>query len=386
MGWPIARRLAQAESIDLTVFDLNADAVASFDGESRRAASFDDAITGADVVLTILPADDHVRSVADVVAKVGAPGMIFLDFSTIGPATIRGIADSLSPLGIATVSVGMTRSTAAAEAGTLVLYVGGQRVDVETAAPIFEAVSEAAPLVGSLEAAKVMKLANNLVIATINIAILEAVALAERCGLTVGQVVDGLRERGVTSWVLTNHIEQYVIPDDLGPGRFSTVYMAKDMALCSEIATGFGYPAMFPGMAAAMYRGTTAMGFGQHYHMIVLEWLRRSAAVQDSRASLDDPSGALDSLAAGVDAIQRLVTEEAVELAARSGVDADEAREHLSNGSAGNVWLSSTLGKGHHQPGVAENSRALLDDVIALARRVDYPGLVFESARVGTFR
>jgi 3-hydroxyisobutyrate dehydrogenase-like beta-hydroxyacid dehydrogenase len=100
----------------------------------------------------------------------------------------------------------------------------------------FDAMAGDVVIVGSNASAKAFKIVNNMVVAILDILICESIVLAGLAGLPGQAVVDALEDAGVTSWVLQNHIVKYVLPDDLGPGRFSTRYMAKDVSLCNAFA------------------------------------------------------------------------------------------------------------------------------------------------------
>ncbi len=88
--------------------------------------------------------------------------------------------------------------------------------------------------------------------------------------------MSALAENGADSWALHNHIMRYVLPEDLGPGRFSTLYMAKDVRLCAELAASVGLPAFFCGLSRAYYRGSVSHGHGD-YHMIAIRLMESAA-------------------------------------------------------------------------------------------------------------
>ncbi len=76
----------------------------------------------------MLPADSHVRSVVAEVVETAERGQVFADLSTIAPATIEAVANELADVGVRTLSVAITRGTAAAERGELGLFVGGDDI------------------------------------------------------------------------------------------------------------------------------------------------------------------------------------------------------------------------------------------------------------------
>ena len=381
MGEPLARRLAGVPGVSLTVFDVSEERLAAVDGIARRAASVADAARGADAVLTVLPADRHVEAVAAEIEAVATPGQVFVDLSTIGPATIERVAARLARAGVITVSVAITRGTAAARRGELALFVG---VDGELPAvirPALDALASELLVVPGLAGAKALKIANNALLACLDIAICEALVLGRRFGLAFEAVTDRLPEVGGESWALSNHVIRHVLTDDLGPGHFSTVNMAKDVELFLDLAQSGRVPAPFAGVAAACYRGVIAAGLGEHYHPIVIRWLEQGAWMP--RATEAAPPRALDTIAAGVVAVQALVTREALIVLDRTGIAPAEGAGHLARGSAANASLEGVAGALDGGDWAAPVPGSLAD-ALALAKATAVPAMMLEAGRVAT--
>ena len=386
MGHPMATRLSHVPGIELSLFDVDDARLQRAATLGRPAKSVADAVADADVVFTVLPADQHVRTVVEQLAEHGRDGQTFVDFSTIGPATILNSRDVLEKHGIATVGVALTRSTAAAAAGELVLFAGGLDATGSRLREAFAAMAAEVRDVGDIATAKAMKLANNMAIACMDVAICEAIVLGRSRGLTTEEIVEGLGSRGADSWPLRNHIERYVLPDDLGPGRFSTRYMAKDVALYTEMALAQGIPSVLAGIVTTQYRGTVAHGYGDHYHMIVLRWQELAAAVERrsvAPASADQRDADLDLLARGVAAVQALATEDALASVTATGLPRLEAATHLQAASAGNDYLATVIADSTTGLAPDDITRLAedLDAVCALTEAMDVPGQMFELAR-----
>ena len=130
------------------------------------------------------------------------------------------------------------------------------------------------------------------------------------CGLTASR-----------SWPLENHIVIYVLPDDLGPGRFSTLYMAKDVSLYGKLAQSQGVPSFFAATINAYYRGTVAHGHGNDYHMIVLRWLEQGANSADYKVEGGEPDAeTVRTIARGVEAVQTLIALETLGVLVNAGI------------------------------------------------------------------
>ncbi|MBO0692133.1 MAG: NAD(P)-dependent oxidoreductase [Acidimicrobiaceae bacterium] len=389
MGYPMARRLSQRSGVELVLFDNHGPTLErAKELGGRIASSVEDAVSDAEAVFTVLPADAHVAEVASQVARVGRSGQLFVDFSTIGPDTIVKVSEDLSVVGIGTVSLAMTRSTAAAATGQLMLLGGG----LENLDPAVEAalgsVAEEIRDVGSLAASKAMKVANNMVVACLDLAIIEAMVLGQALRFAPVEVLDAMKKNGADSWPIVNHIERYLLPDDMGPGRFSTKYMAKDVGLYSEAALAVGVPSYFAGLVRAAYRGLVATGHADDYHMIVIHWLEDGAALGErakaTRAVPIAPGnpGDVVNIARGMAAVQALVSEDALEFMARLDVSRTAAAEHMQRGSSGSDYVNGVLdGTNAEGPSELGHFDEDLRAVLELAERASVPTAMFETAR-----
>ncbi len=385
MGLPMATRLSQVDDIELTLFDLDPERLAMGRTLGRCADSFADAVADAEVVFTVLPADQHVSAVAAEMAEHGRAGQLFVDFTSIGPQTIVDVADKLAAHGIDTVSVALTRSTAAAISGKLALFAGGLSVADTRLHTAFAAMATEVRDVGGIDTAKAMKLANNMIVASLDVAICEVIVFGAALGFSSAEVVSALKDTDADSWPLRYHIERYAVPEDLGPGRFSTRYMAKDVALYSRMAHAHGMPAHLAGIVTAQYRGTVAHGLGDHYHMSVMYWQQRAAGLDQRSPNDVAPETAADELRLlvdGVAALQVLLTEEALASLAPTGLERWDAADHLVTGASQNHYLERVAAERLEPPSTerAADAAAALERVCRAADRHEMPALMFEAA------
>jgi 3-hydroxyisobutyrate dehydrogenase-like beta-hydroxyacid dehydrogenase len=379
MGLPIAERLGQVEAMELHLFDLDPSRLEAAAAAGKPAASIAEAVTGADAIITVLPADRHVNAVMEQLMGAIEAGQVYADFSTIAPATIERVAQQLLPAGVRTLSVAITRGTDAARRGKLGLFVGGDEIVVARLQPVLDALADEIRITGDLGSAKAVKIANNMVVACLDIGICEALILGRRLGVTPEEVVRHLAESGARGWALENHIVKYVLPADLGPGHFSTANMAKDIGLFIEMATARRTSAILAGTASACYRGTIANGYGEDYHPVVIRWLESiSGQSRHPRQAASDRVSDLRTISGGVVALQALANFEALQALRSSGMTTIEAADHLQSGSAANASLVS-VGRN-----MALNRSALLaqlERLLAVADETSAPSLMFETAR-----
>lgn len=385
MGLPMSRNLAAADGLEVSFCDVRPEILEQVAGLGRTTTSIAELVAGVDVVFSVLPADEHLRAVAAEVRAAGRAGQAFVDFSTVHPETIAAVAAQLDEVGIETVGVALTRSTAAAQAGELALYMGGPQRWLDELSPAWGAMATETLVFAGGGAAKAMKLVNNMVVSTIDQLVCEAIVLGAKLDLEAAAVCEALAAGGADSWPLHNHIERYVLPEELGPGRFSTLYMAKDVRLCGELAASVGLPAFFAGLSLAYYRGSVAHGRGDDYHMIAIRLMEEAANL--GRPATSPPPGepepgAAAAIAAAAAATQALISLEALAIAERSGLARAEAAHGMEVGSGGNQSLRRIVGAEPAPPDWTLGSlREDAERALALAERVQSPATMFELAR-----
>ena len=131
MGGPMAINLVKAGH-NVKVFDLSAAAIASVVAAGGQAAvSAQNAVQGAEVVISMLPASQHVESLylgregqIGLLASM-TKGTLVIDSSTIAAATSRKVAEAAKAKGVAFIDAPVSGGTGGAIAGTPTFMVGG---------------------------------------------------------------------------------------------------------------------------------------------------------------------------------------------------------------------------------------------------------------------
>ena len=184
MGGGMAANLAKAGH-DVRAFDLSEESLTrAVEAGCTRAASAAEAVTGAEAVVTMLPAGKHVAGVyeADVFPNA-APGTLLLDCSTIDVATARANIEAATAKGLVAVDAPVSGGIAAANAGTLTFMVGGTDEGFARAEPILAKMGKAVIHAGDAGAGQGAKICNNMLLGASMIATCETLALAQKLGL-----------------------------------------------------------------------------------------------------------------------------------------------------------------------------------------------------------
>ena len=165
MGAPMAQNLIKA-GFSLTVFDLVKEAVDQLvKSGATAAASASDAVNGADVVITMLPASKHVEGIylgsEGLLTKIASKALV-IDCSTIAADSARKVARAAADRGLAMIDAPVSGGTGGAIAGTLTFIVGGEPADLERARPLLEKMGKNIFHAGAAGAGQVAKIANNM--------------------------------------------------------------------------------------------------------------------------------------------------------------------------------------------------------------------------------
>jgi 3-hydroxyisobutyrate dehydrogenase len=242
MGGGMAANLAKAGH-EVRAFDLSEEALArAVEAGCTRAASAADAVTGAEAVVTMLPAGKHVASVyeADVFPNA-AQGTLLLDCSTIDVATARANIEAATAKGLVAVDAPVSGGIAAANAGTLTFMVGGTDEGFARAEPILAKMGKAVIHAGDAGAGQGAKICNNMLLGASMVATCETLALAQKLGLDPQKFFDIASVSSGQCWSLTSYaplpgVGPTTPADNDYKGGFAAALMLKDLRLAMEAA------------------------------------------------------------------------------------------------------------------------------------------------------
>ena len=244
MGAPMALNLLKAGH-HLNVFDLVPAAVMTLtDAGAKSAASASEAVKGADAVISMLPASQHVESLylgeSGLLAHIPKQAIV-MDCSTISPDSARKVARAAESLGIAMVDAPVSGGTGGAIAGTLTFIVGGEKAALDRARPYLEKMGKNIFHAGAAGAGQVGKICNNMMLGIQMAATCEALSLGVANGMDPAVLSEIISKSSGRNWVT----ELYnpwpgVMPNAPASkgfaGGFGVDLMLKDLGLATEAA------------------------------------------------------------------------------------------------------------------------------------------------------
>ncbi|MCV0397150.1 MAG: sulfolactaldehyde 3-reductase [Rhizobiaceae bacterium] len=277
MGSPMARNIARGGH-DVQAFDLNGQAVAALaDAGIRPAATAAEAASGKDFVISMLPNSQHVEGLLfgpEGIADALGRNTLYVDMSTIAPTVTRTVAARLADKGISMVDAPVGRQQQHAVEGKLLIMVGGAESDVARVRPILDLMGDTIIHCGPVGSGGAMKIVNNFMSITINLAAAEALILGEKAGLDIELArkvmlgtVAGQGHFGTT-------YPAKVLKGDLDPG-FMIDLAAKDLGLAVDFAEALGAPLDSGKLAREKYAEASAAGRGRQDWTALYDYLRK---------------------------------------------------------------------------------------------------------------
>ena len=288
MGGPMSANLVKAGH-RVTVFDLSPASVeAAVANGCSAAASAAECAKGQDVVMTMLPAGPHVRSVYGEKGQQGSvidsvdDGTLLIDCSTIDVASARDVAVKAGERGLRMVEAPVTGGVMGAVAGTLTMIVGGPADVYEDAKPFLEIVGGKVIHCGEAGAGQAVKICNNMMLA-INLAgVAEGMTLIKALGLDPAILQEVASAGSGNSFALTNYnpvpglSEGAPAGNDYKPG-FTGTMLSKDLGLAMNAGTSTGVPLPMGATVAQLFQLYCQAGMAEDDMSGIIRMLQKNS-------------------------------------------------------------------------------------------------------------
>lgn len=220
MGKPMAKNLLKA-GYDLTVYDLNKDAVAEVVGcGASEGKSIREVAEIADLLITMVPNSPQVKQV--LLEEGGAietlrQGSVVIDCSSINPIASREVAAELGKKGIEMLDAPVSGGEPKAIDATLAFMVGGKQEIFDQYKPVLEKMGSSVVLCGDIGAGNVTKLCNQIIVA-VNIAgLAEALTLGQQAGVAPEKIFEAIKG-GLAGSTVMNAKAPMMMDQNFKPG------------------------------------------------------------------------------------------------------------------------------------------------------------------------
>lgn len=241
MGKPMARNILKT-GYEVVVHNRSRESVKELVGEGAiEAHSPAEVAKQVDVVFTNLPDSPDVESVAlgeKGIIEGAHEGLIYIDNSTIKPATARMVGKRLAEAGITMLDAPVSGGDVGAIQGTLTIMVGGPGEAMEKVMPVLMAIGKSITHVGNLGDGQIAKAANQIMVAAQMVAMGELLILAQKAGADPRKVVQAIKGGAAGCWALDNK-PQRLFEGNRSPG-FKAYMQAKDLGIVMDTAREYG--------------------------------------------------------------------------------------------------------------------------------------------------
>jgi 3-hydroxyisobutyrate dehydrogenase len=282
MGLPMAANLVKAGH-EVAGFDVVPSLAGRLAGSGGVAVeTIAAACGGADAIITMLPAAEHVREVYCApggVIDVAGAGALLIDSSTIDVATAREVAARAAGKGLAMVDAPVSGGVAGAAAGTLTFMVGGTDAAFARARPILERMGKTIVHAGGSGNGQAAKICNNMILGVSMIAVSEAFLLAEKLGLDAQRLFDIASKSSGQCWSMTSYCP-VPGPVPTSPANrgyqagFTAAMMLKDLRLAQDAARSAQTATPLGAAAAELYGSFTGQGHAGEDFSAIIRFLR----------------------------------------------------------------------------------------------------------------
>lgn len=248
---------------------------------SRVASTPAEAASSADVVLSSLADDAAVERVylgdSGVIQGIRS-GATAIDTSTIDPLTVGAVGTAVEAAGARFLDCPVSGSVSTVEAGALTIMAGGTDADLEAIRPVLDALASRVIHVGPRGSGAVSKLAVNDLVHGLNVALSEALVLAERAGVERSIAYEVFAGGAAGAPFVQYKRAAYEDPEGT-PVAFSLDLVAKDLELITALGERVGAPMKQAKTTLDVVRHAIAEGFGDRDLSAVAVYLREAAAV-----------------------------------------------------------------------------------------------------------
>ncbi len=281
MGHPMAEHLVTG-GFDVTIYARRPETCKDLEEKGAKlAASLKEAAEDAEVIITMLPTQDIVRSVVldeGGLADGAKPGTIFVNSSTVSPESNISLGEELIARGMKFVDSPVTGSGLQAKDGTLVFIVGGEKAIFEKLMPLYKAMGvnayHASETIGSGSYAKVC---SNAMMAINMLSFSEAVTMAKKAGVDPEMFVKFCHGGGPQSAMADKKIGK-IINRDFSP-TFRTALMYKDTGLASDLSKKLDVPSPLLSLGKEIYKIACIEGHADEDLCSVIECYEKWAGV-----------------------------------------------------------------------------------------------------------
>jgi 2-hydroxy-3-oxopropionate reductase len=251
----------------------------------RVAGSITEAVTGADLVITVLTDGPAVIDVAlgtRGILNTVDPGAVYVDMSTISPNEWAEVATAFTDRGVAAIDAPVSGGEQGAIEGALSIMAGGDEAALTQVADVLGAMGTVTR-VGASGAGQVVKAANQLIVAGTIQLVAEALVLLERGDVEPGTALDVIG-RGLAGSTVIQRKREALLTRSYRPG-FRLELHAKDLGIVADAARSGRLSLPLTAAVTQLVNASVAGGKGALDHSALYELAREANGLTNATAN-----------------------------------------------------------------------------------------------------
>src|SRR5216684_4533024 len=229
----------------------------------------------APVIMTSLPSPAAVEEVAKTIAGSGQPPRIVVELSTLAIADKLRFEAALTKAGHIALDCPLSGTGAQAKNRDLVVYASGDSDAIAQCTSLFSDFAKQSADLGRFGNGSRMKFVANHLVAINNVAVAEAMILAQRAGLDPKMVVDMVGPGAGGSRMFQMRAPM-MVEGIYEPATMKVSTWKKDMAIIAEFADDVGCATPLFTLTQPVYTEAMAMGLGDQDTAAVFEVLKKT--------------------------------------------------------------------------------------------------------------
>ena len=277
----VARNILKA-GFPLVVHNRSRGAVDELVPEGAAAADSPREVAAqVDVVFTNLPDTPDVEQVVlgeNGILEGAHEGLVYVDNSTIKPASARMISQELAKKHVLALDAPVSGGDIGARNGTLTIMVGGEAAALEKVMQVFQAMGKTVTHVGDAGAGQVAKAANQIMVAAQMVAMGELLVFSKKAGVDPRKVVEAIKGGAAQCWTLDVKPPR-LFDGNRNPG-FKAYMQLKDLNIVLDTAREYNIPVSGTEENTKLFRQMIEEGMGDLDNSAVVGVIEGKAGVE----------------------------------------------------------------------------------------------------------
>ncbi len=236
-----------------------------------------------DVIITIVPADQEMRSLykgEEGIILSARSGLICIDMTSAMGASKQEIENYIYETGkrVEFVDAPVSGGVAKAEKGTLTIMAGASKAVFEKCRPIFEALGSKIIYTGDVGSASNLKMLNQMLNAANTAIAAEVLCLARHLGIEDKILSEVINGSSGGSYVFEKNVPKYMMTGDHTPG-FRLKLMKKDVELYLKTTRRMNMFTLLPELVYQIYTAAENQGNGDMNYTCIYEWFHENQSL-----------------------------------------------------------------------------------------------------------